>query len=1091
MTITEERRLVTVLFADLVGFTGRAEESDPEAVREFQRAYFAAVTREVVRFGGTLEKYIGDAAMAIFGAPQAHDDDAERALRTAMEIHRAVGELDGGPEVRIGVNTGEVVGGTAGPQEGDYTVSGDAVNVAARLQQAAAPGEILVGGMTRRLSADAFAFAPLDEMALKGRAEPIEAWRLERELPERPRTHGGETRLVGRAREVDIIESALEVAREGRGLMVALVGEPGIGKSRLALEMRQRAEAAGFTSAWTSSQSYASAFPYHLVSQLVGQLLDRGEGRSTADSLRSAEVAADGDALARWAAILDEVLGEGADADPQLAELSPAGRQRLLVHAIGGLLRSASQRGPMLVVLDDLHWADPASLAVVEQLLAVLPGLRIVLLATYRSNWSHGWEGRSAYEQINLRALRPEDARLMAQELASGRSVSEELTERVLERSAGNPLFLEELLHGETGSADGQTHRLPATIHEMLLARLDALSPEERRTLQLSSVVGMEFSERIVVELSEEAPDRTGAALRDLQRAELVATGRGEHTLVFRHPLIHEVAYRSLLLSTRRTLHGRIGGWIEAHGGDEQVAELARHYRDSDDLAKARTYLRLAGERAQVLNANREAFDWFTDAAEASADDPLFRAEMIEMAAFQRYLLGEINEATEQQEEAITLFESAGAERSALNARRWLGRFRWLLGDKPESQRQIDLAINGLERLGPSPELAMAFSFRSQSLMLEPDFEAGEKWARKAIEIAEQTDATAALVHAYNNLGSCLMWKGDLAGADYLRRSRDLGLQHHLPDDVGRAYANLSGQGNRIFPFEYAESEALLIEAVEYSARTIPDGVFDRWLRSGWGEFLLVTGRWAEAETVIFGIDPEAAEAYLGSEVRSLAAHFLAWKGRAEEAVRIASVAADTSERIGDIQAVLPPLAAMAAAQAGLGEDDAAMGSIKRGIELRGTRDEPTMSAWYLFEVTDTLSAIASRDLSSAVVREGLERVAAFARTIGPDAARTGDLVQATVRHVVVGAAIEQLARLGAAAGVAIDPPAESFPGTDEALALLEREHRPFDVARILLWKAEAEEPVPDLAWAALTFEELGAHPYLERTERITAKAGS
>ena len=226
MTITDERRLVTVLFADLVGFTGRAEESDPEAVREFQRAYFAAVTREVVRFGGTLEKYIGDAAMAIFGAPQAHDDDAERALRAALEISRAVAELDGGPEVRIGVNTGEVVGGTAGPQEGDYTVSGDAVNVAARLQQAAAPGEILVGGMTRRLSADAFAFAPLDEMALKGRVEAIEAWRLERELPDRPRMHGGEARLVGRARELVSLESALDEAREGRGLMVALVGEP-------------------------------------------------------------------------------------------------------------------------------------------------------------------------------------------------------------------------------------------------------------------------------------------------------------------------------------------------------------------------------------------------------------------------------------------------------------------------------------------------------------------------------------------------------------------------------------------------------------------------------------------------------------------------------------------------------------------------------------------------------------------------------------------------------------------------------------------------------------------------------------------------
>ncbi len=262
VTIPDERRLVTVLFADLVGFTGRAEQSDPEALRTLQRTYFAAVSAEVERFGGTLEKFIGDAAMAIFGAPQAHDDDAERALRTALRIREAVAAMEGGLEVRIGVNTGEVVGGMgAGPQAGDYTVSGDAVNVAARLQQLAAPNEIMVGGPTRALSADAFAFAPREELALRGRSEPIEAWRLERELPNRPRTRGGEAKLVGRARELDAIASALDEARAGRGLMTALVGEPGIGKSRLALEARQRAEAEGFASVWTSSRSYASAFP--------------------------------------------------------------------------------------------------------------------------------------------------------------------------------------------------------------------------------------------------------------------------------------------------------------------------------------------------------------------------------------------------------------------------------------------------------------------------------------------------------------------------------------------------------------------------------------------------------------------------------------------------------------------------------------------------------------------------------------------------------------------------------------------------------------------------------------------------------------
>ena len=1087
MTITDERRLVTVLFADLVGFTGRAEQSDPEAVREFQRAYFAAIAAEVERFGGTVEKFIGDAAMALFGAPTAHDDDAERALRTALSIREAVGRLEGGHEVRIGVNTGEVVGGTAGPQSGDYTVSGDAVNVAARIQQAAAPNEILVGGMTRRLSAEAFAFAPLEELALRGRTEPMEVWRLERELPDRPRMHGGEARLVGRERELASLESALDEASGGRGLMVALAGEPGIGKSRLALEVRRGAEANGFVSAWTSSRSYASAFPYHLVRQLVPQLLDRRDGASTVDALRAAEVGADGENVERWAAVLDDMLDEAPRDDPQLADLSPSGRQRILVHAIGGLLRSASDRTPMLLVLDDQHWADPASLAVVEELLDILPGLRVMLLATYRSNWSHGWEGRSAYEQLNLRALRAEDARRMAAELAQGASLSSEQMELVLERSAGNPLFLEELLQGERAAASVHPHRLPATIHEMLLARLDALPPNARRTLQLASVMGMEFSERIVADLSEIDAAETDGALRTLQRAELIAAAGSDGRLAFRHPLIHEVAYGSLLLSTRRALHGRIGRWLEDHGGEEQVAELARHYRDSDDLAKARHYLPLAGERAQAFNANREAHGWFTDAAEAYADDPEKRAGMLEAAAQQPYLLGEIDSAKEQQEEAIRLYESVGAERAALNARRWLGRFDWLLGDPREAARQIGLAIDGLERMGPSPELAMAYSFRSQSVMLEPDLEAGAGWARKAIAVAEPIRATAALVHAYNNLGYCLLSQGDAEGADYLRRSRDLGIEHRLPDDVGRAYANLSGQGTRIFPFSYAESEALMTEAIEYAARTIPDGIFDRWIRSGWGEFLLVSGRWAEAERVLWDLDPSAAEAYLRSEVLGLRAHLLAYRGGYEEAASIASVAAETAVHVGDVQAVLPTLAALAASQAGLGEDEAAVATIRRAIERRGTNRESIISSWFLFEAVDTLTAIAARNPDSAALRSGIEAIAAFATILAPDAARSGDLVQAEGRRALFGAAAEQLQRLARSTGVPFELPAESFPGTTDALAALDRERRPFDAARIRLWLAEAGEASADVLPAArASFGELSADPYLDRARRLS-----
>lgn len=1090
MAITDERRLVTVLFADLVGFTGRAESIDPEEVRELQRSYFSAVAAEAERFGGVVEKYIGDAVMVLFGAPQAHDDDAERAVHAALAIREALARLDGELEVRIGINTGEVVGGMAGPMQGDYTVSGDAVNVAARLQQSAAPNEVLVGAMTRRLAYEAFSFTPRETLPLKGRSEPVETWRVEGALPERRRGRGGEARLVGRDRELAAAQSALEEAREGRGLMLALVGEAGIGKSRLALEVRQRAETAGFTTAWTSSRSYASGVPYHLVGQLLPQLLRAAAGRDMASALRDVGADADEATLRTWARALDDILGTGADTTDAGAPLPPAGRQRFLVQALAAVLRARSAREPMLVVLDDLHWADPASLAVIEDLLSTVPELRLLVLATYRSNWSHGWEGRSAYEQLNLRPLRDEDARRLAAELATRSRLTGELTARVLERAAGNPLFLEELLHVETagGPDAGPSHRLPASIHEMLLARLDALPPPARRALQVASVVGMEFSEPLVEHLAETDSTATADALRTLQRAELVVARGGtgdDPTLVFRHPLIHEVAYRSLLTTTRREMHGRVARWIEEHGGDDNVAELARHYDHSDDREKARRYLRLAGERSHALNATREALDWFTAAADAWADDPERRAEMLEAATQELHLLGEIERATQMQLDAVRLYEGAGNDRAASRTRIWLGRYYWLLGDPEEAQRQNALAIEGLERHGPSPDLARAYSFRSQILMLVPEFVAAEEWARKAIEVADATGATDVLVHAYNNLGTCLLGRADAAGVTYLRRSRDLALELGLADEVGRANTNLSNQGSRIFPLPYEEMDRHLVEGTAFSARTIPDGIFDRWIRGARGEFLLASGRWAEAEEVLFALDADAAEAYLRSETLTLRAQLFAYRGRYDEAAAMTDGLVETARRVRDMQAVLPVLTTQITIRIGLGDDATAISHLREAVERRSGTGESIISGWFLFEATDALTALHLRDPSSAALREGVRVLADFCAAFIDDAARGGDLVQVEVRHALVGAAVEQLAVLARETRVPVTLPTGRLPGRAQALPTLDREHRIFDAARIRLWLAEEGQDPGELAAAASTFEELAAHPHAERAHRL------
>jgi adenylate cyclase len=1133
MTFADERRLVTILFADMVGFTGRSESSDPEAVREIQRVYFAAVSAEIERFGGTVEKYIGDAVMATFGAPQAHDDDAERALRAALGIRDAVGRLVARLEVRIGINSGEVVGGGgSGPHAGEYTVTGDAVNVAARLQQAAAPDQIVVGAVTRRLAAEAFEFAPLYVLTLKGRVEGVEAWALERELPERRRLRGGDGRLVGRARELSVVQAAIDDAASGRGLIVALVGEPGIGKTRLAVEGRQSAEAAGFFTVWTISRPYSVAFAYQMLAQLTQQLLRRGNGETVLDSLRAHGVTADDPTLAQWAAVISEMLEESTPA-AGLTDLSPAGRQRLLVHAIDALLRAAAGERPLFIVFDDLHWADPASLAILEELLDDIPDQRIAVLALYRSGWTHGWEGKSAYQQINLRALRPDEARELALEVADGNGLDEEITERALARAAGNPFFLEELLRPAGHAGHDIGGRLPETIYEILLARLDTLAPAERQTLQLASVVGTEFSYEEIAALGPgEDVARSDADLRALQRAELIVghtNERGERLLTFRHPLIHEVAYRSLLAGDRKRLHGRIGRWLDervgadlraaaertaseapalldsvgmpsrpasgaAGSGDgvpyQHVAALARHYRDGDDLDKAREYLPLAGARAESLNAGWEAKGWYLDAAAAFEGVPGRRAAMLEAAARQTYLVGVSSDANDLMLEAIRMYESAGEAVAALNARRLLGRYYWLQGHWGEADRQFELAITGLERLPPTPELAYAYSFRSQLLMLRPDYEAGELWARKAIAVAEATNATAALVHAYNNLGMCLFHLGDETGQGYVRRSLELALSHGLADDVGRAYANLSGQGNRVFPFGYEAATAFLEEALAYSRRTIPGGAFDQWIHLGAAELAIATGSWAEAEAILDEEDWSRSELYSQTEVAALRSQLASYQGRYDDAAAWSNSTIEGSVKVGDVQAVFPSFMALAHSQLGLGNVGDAVSSLRRALDLGGSRKDEILGCWFMFEGADlltTASGPSARSGESAPIASGVEALLDFAAAIAPNAGQAGDAVIVETARALFGAALEQLAVLrrvqdGVGSRVEI---AGSFPGRQAAIPVLEVQHRVFDAARVRLWLAEESGDPNGLDAAVAVFEERGARPYLARTAAL------
>jgi class 3 adenylate cyclase/tetratricopeptide (TPR) repeat protein len=1083
--MSEERRLVTVLFADLVGFTGRSEAADPESMREIQRAYFAAVAAEVERYGGGVEKYIGDAVMALFGVPHAHDDDAERALHASLRLRDAVRGLGYELEVRIGVNTGEVVGGLgSGPSAGDYTVTGDAVNVAARLQQAASPGEIFVGPITARLAGEAFELEPMPgPLELKGKTEAVEALRLVRERPQRLRLRGGQLPLVGRARELASVHAALAEAEAGRGLLVAIVGEAGIGKSRLALEVRRHAEEQGFATVWATARSYADAFPFHLLSQVVEELLAPREGLGTVEALVARGVTADTESLELWAGLLNEILGDLSD-DEELRGLTPSARHHALVRATTNLLTAHAVRQPLLLVLDDLQWTDAASLAILDELVDPVPGLPVLVVALYRPGWTHAWAAKTFYQQVNLAALRPEETRALAQEVLSDLAPGEP-SDEVLDRSGGNPFFLEELLKTEvTAGHDAiPRRRLPETVHEVVLARIDALPAEARLVLQLASVAGIEFTEPMLTAL--EPDQQLDEALRTLQRQDLVVvrSREPERWFAFRHQLIHEVAYRSLLLARRRELHRRIASWLEAQDGDESLPAIASHYRDSNDVEKAGTYLSKAANRAASLNAAHEALRFYVEASGLFTDDPGHRAGLLEAAAGQAYLIAEMDQAISLTGSAIELYEAAGKTLRALDCRRLLGRYKWLAGRGEESEAEIERAIEGLERLTPSPELALAYSFRSQVRMLMPDYRAGEAWARKAIEMAERTGAMAAQVHAYNNLGVSLIGLGDPTGPDYIRRSLELALDHNMPDDAVRAYVNLGSQGYAMTFLPYAEMEELFHDAIGYSERMIPGGTWYLWLHNTLGEFLFFTGRWDDAERAFSSVTQlaRATTRYVLVDSKAFRALMASHRGNYEQASELVRPEIDAATRMGDLQAVAPVLLALAHLEAGLHDGREAIRAIRQLFDLRGETAESDLTAWIVFEATDIIGWLSTA--APTVAADAMADVVAFADRVAPDIARGGTPAELAARRALYGAAREQLRRLAGRLGVpgpADEIDAGISPTTEEAIAQFDEVRRTFDAARARLWLAEAGNaswlPAADAA-----FEGLGAAPYLAR----------
>jgi class 3 adenylate cyclase/tetratricopeptide (TPR) repeat protein len=644
-----ERKQVTVLFADLKASMELLADRDPEEARQLLDPVLERMMAAVHQYEGTVNQVMGDGIMALFGAPLAHEDHAVRACYAALAMQASVKEYAAEVQrsksvplqMRVGLNSGEVVVRSIGSDlHMDYTAVGQTTHLAARMEQMAMPGSILITAEVLRLAEGYAQVKALGPVSVKGLRAPVDVYEVLGAGPARTRLQAaaveGLTRFVGRDRELDHLYRALEQASRGHGQVVALVGEPGVGKSRLVEECLDSPETQGWMVVETHAISYSQAIPYFPVIDLL-------KGYCGID--------ASDDPARRREKVLGTVLGLDAALEPILPpilalldvpvdeadwpRLDPAQRRQRTLEALKRLLLRESQRQPLLVIFEDLHWIDAETQAFLDSLVESLPAASGLLLVNYRPEYQHGWGGKTYYTQVRLDPLPPEHADELLRALLGDEIQLHPLKRLLIERTEGNPLFLEESVRTlvETHTLVGErgayrlaqalpTVQVPATVQAVLAARIDRLPPEAKHLLQTAAVVGTEVPCPLLQVIADLPEDTLHRSLTHLQAAEFLYETHlfPEREFTFKHALIQEVAYRGLLQERRRALHARIVGALEALLGDrasEQVEHLADHALRAEVWDKALRYFQQAGEKAMARSAHREAVGSFEQALSA------------------------------------------------------------------------------------------------------------------------------------------------------------------------------------------------------------------------------------------------------------------------------------------------------------------------------------------------------------------------------------------------------------------------------------------------------------------------------------------
>jgi class 3 adenylate cyclase/tetratricopeptide (TPR) repeat protein len=818
----EERKVVSVLFCDLVGFTAASEQADPEDVRARLRPYHAQLQQVIEGHGGTVEKFVGDAVMAVFGAPVAHEDDAERAVRAGLRILEAIEELNRGDgklqlQVRVGINTGEaVVALGAHPERGEGFVTGDVVNTASRLQGIAPIDGIAISEPTFRQTERAFTFSPLQPVQVKGKAEPLNVWRP---LAARARfgadvIRAGATPLVGRELERPLLIATFErAARQRACQLVTLVGEPGVGKTRMCAELFAYIEQRPGLVRWRQGR----CLPYGegIAFWALGEIVKAECGILESDSPQQASTKldraiADNEADRAWLkARLAPLVGAGGE--PAAQEESFTAWRRFL--------EGLAAQNPTVLVVDDLHWADEPMLAFLEHLADWSEGVPLLLLCTARPElhekhptWAAGL--RNA-QTINLAPLSDEETATLIALLLKRTVLPAAMQEALLDRAGGNPLYAEEFVRllSDRNLLAGPLEAvpLPDSVQALISARLDTLSSERKSLLQDAAVIGKVFWAGALVAMGERNPRDVELALHELARKELVRPGRissmqGEQEYGFWHLLVRDVCYAQIPRSSRAARHRAAAAWIERQAGeriDDLSDVLAHHYTQALELVQAagqeqdipeleaasRRYLALGGERALPIDvASAEAS--FARALELTTAGHPERAGLLERWAQAAQQQGRPLEARAALEEALALYREDGATVAAARTLTALSSVLRRVGD-PHQRDLIAEALTLLEAEEPGPELVRAYAQLASSRAAGSDYAEAIAAAERALQLAAGLDVPEP-AQALGYRGSCRASLGDAQGLADIRRALALAVEQGMGQDAAVLHNNLA-----------------------------------------------------------------------------------------------------------------------------------------------------------------------------------------------------------------------------------------------------------------------------------------------------------